>query len=106
MVGFKCGVDDDVVKFHSLTLKGPEHELVGASEALDGEGGCAQPVLVGHHHQLVVEGAGYEGQAGDDAGQELQFLVGVDLLVGFGLDHDSAVAVDKQCFFLICFHIC
>ena len=61
----------------------------------------AQTVLVAHHDEAEVELLADEGQVAEHAGCELQFLEGVNLLVG-GLLNERAVAVDKE--YALLFH--
>src|SRR5688500_5138430 len=55
---------------------------------------CAEPVLVGHHHELITHVAQAQ-HGGDHARDEAQLVEAVDLEIGGFLDQ-RAVAVDKK----------
>ena len=103
MLIFKCSVDYDIVKLHTLALERLQHLLVGRKEVGCRERRCAESVLVGHHHKFKIESRRNEMQVAQHAGNKFQFLKRIHLKIHRRLNDKRSVAVDEQRAFLI-FH--
>ena len=90
-------VDEDVVEVDAFVVEGLEHKTVGGPEGVFGVGRRAKPVLVADHDEEVVGVGAEEVEVADDAWEEAELFVGVDLLVG-RFAEDGAVAVDEEDF--------
>ena len=88
----KRAVDVLCVELYALAVQNLQHQVVGRPEVGFGVGGCAQSVLVRHHHEQVVGVVAQEAQGREDAGHEAELLERIYLLV-LGFAQDGAVAV-------------
>ena len=91
-------VYQNVVKHDTLALQCVEDEVVNRPESVLWESIGAQSVLIADHHEQVVRMLSQEYEATDGSRYELQFLKGINLLVGRFADNGS-VAVDKKYLF-------
>ncbi len=94
-------IDMDRGEMDALPGQGLEDKILHRPEALFGEGGRAQAILVGDHHQLEGALARDPGQRGDGARDELELGKGVDLFIR-GLADEGAITVDKKESFHAC----
>ena len=90
-------VDQYLAEVHPLIGEGADDLVVCRPECLFGEGGGAEAVLVGDHHQLIFQLTGDACEVLEYAGVELQLLQAVDLLI-LRLPDQCSVAVDKKYF--------
>ena len=87
-------VNEDVIEVDSLSFQGLQDEILRWPKGFFRECISAQPVLIAHHHELVVGTLGNKSQPAEHTRLEADFLQGVHLLVEWLFDQ-CAVAIDK-----------
>ena len=99
---WKGAVDQDLTEMNSFVFECSDDLVLGWPECIFGKGVGTQSVLVGDHHQLILQLGGNAREIAEDTGVILQLLQAVDLFV-FGLDDQRTVAVNKKYFLHVSF---
>ena len=87
VLGRKAAVNQHLAEQDTLVGKGLDDFGVRRPEAVFREGWRSQTVLVGHHHQFVIELFGDARQRREDARDKTQFFKRIDLLIDGRFNH-------------------
>ena len=91
---FETAVDQHFAEADALRRKDAQQQLLRATKIRFRETRAAEPVLVGHHHQ-VVTGRDATLQRRDDTRHQVELFEVVELLVA-RLDHEAPITIDEQ----------
>ena len=87
-------VDEHFAEDDAFILESLHDQVVGRPEILFGKSICTQAVLVGDHHEFIIEFPGNAGQVLENFWIKLHLFEGVHLLVG-RFEHQGTVAINE-----------